>query len=71
MSDGNAALRESARKMTEKWELDGIDCDEIEANSNLTLDGGFDFNSIWNSCSCSMMQTTYQDICHIRNCMIT
>ena len=49
MSDGNAALRESARKMTEKWELDGIDCDEIEANSSLTLDGGFDFNSIWNS----------------------
>jgi hypothetical protein len=35
--------------MTEKWELDGIDCDEIEANSSLTLDGGFDFNSIWNS----------------------
>ena len=25
----------------------GIDCDEIEANSSLTLDGGFDFNSIW------------------------
>ena len=48
-NDTNAALRESARKMTEKWELDGIDCDEIEANSSLTLDGGFDFNSIWNS----------------------
>ena len=46
-NDTNAALRESARKMTEKWELDGIDCDEIEANSILTLDGGFDFNSIW------------------------
>lgn len=29
--------------------MDGIDCDEIEANSSLTLDGGFDFNSIWNS----------------------
>ena len=42
-------MRESARKMTEKWELDGINCDEIEANSSLTLDGGFDFNSIWNS----------------------
>ena len=28
---------------------DRIDCDEIEANSSLTLDGGFDFNSIWNS----------------------
>ena len=48
-NDTNAALRESARKMTEKWELDGINCDEIEANSSLTLDGGFDFNSIWNS----------------------
>ena len=48
-NDTNAALRESVRKMTEKWELDGIDCDEIEANSSLTLDGGFDFNSIWNS----------------------
>ena len=34
--------------MTEKWELDGIDCDEIEANSSLKLDGGFDFNSTWN-----------------------
>ena len=48
-NDTNAALRESAWKMTEKWELGGIDCDEIEANSSLTLDGGFDFNSIWNS----------------------
>ena len=47
-SDTNAALRESAWKMTEKWELGGIDCDEIEANSSLTLDGGFDFNSICN-----------------------
>ena len=48
-NDTNAALRESVWKMTEKWELGGIDCDEIEANSSLTLDGGFDFNSIWNS----------------------
>ena len=48
-NDTNAALRESAWKMTEKWELGGFDCDEIEANSSLTLDGGFDFNSIWNS----------------------
>lgn len=35
--------------MNEKFELGGFDCDEIEANSSLTLDGGFDFNSIWNS----------------------
>ena len=34
-NDTNAALRESAWKMTEKWELGGIDCDEIEANSSL------------------------------------
>ncbi len=34
--------------MTEKWDLDEIDCDKIEANSSLTLDGGFDFNSTWN-----------------------
>ena len=42
------ALRQSALKMTEKWDLNAIDCDEIEKNSNLTLDGGFDFNSSWN-----------------------
>lgn len=28
--------------------MDEIDCDKIEANSSLTLDGGFDFNSTWN-----------------------
>ena len=44
----NAALRKSVQQMTEKWNLDEIDCDKIEANSSLTLDGGFDFNSTWN-----------------------
>ena len=47
-NETNAALRESVQQMTEKWDLDEIDCDKIEANSSLTLDGGFDFNSTWN-----------------------
>lgn len=47
-SETNEALRQSALKMTENWNLDAIDCDEIEKNSELTLDGGFDFNSGWN-----------------------
>ena len=47
-NETNAALRESVKQMTEKWDLDEIDCDKIEANSSLTLDGGFDFNSTWN-----------------------
>lgn len=46
--EANAALRESVQKISSKWELGSIDCDEIEANSNFTLDGGFDFNSRWN-----------------------
>ena len=48
MPSDNEALRQSALKMTENWNLDAIDCDEIEKNSELTLDGGFDFNSGWN-----------------------
>lgn len=47
-NETNVALRESVQQMTEKWDLDEIDCDKIEANSSLTLDGGFDFNSTWN-----------------------
>ena len=47
-NETNAALRESVKQMIEKWDLDEIDCDKIEANSSLTLDGGFDFNSTWN-----------------------
>lgn len=34
--------------MTEKWEISSIDTEEVEKNSKLTLDGGFDFNSGWN-----------------------
>ncbi len=44
----NTALRGLVQKMSEKWEMGSIDCDEIEENSSLTLDGGFDFNSRWN-----------------------
>ena len=47
-NETNAALRESVQQMTGKWDLAEIDCDKIEANSSLTLDGGFDFNSTWN-----------------------
>ena len=47
-NETNAALRESVQQMTDKWKLGEIDCDKIEANSSLTLDGGFDFNSTWN-----------------------
>ena len=48
-NETNATLRDYAKKMTEKWDLGDIDCDQIEENSCLTLDGGFDFNSMWNS----------------------
>lgn len=37
-----------ANHMAEKWGIDSIDTDLIEKNSDLTLDGGFDFNSGWN-----------------------
>lgn len=47
-SETNAALRESAQKMAENWELNSIDCQAIEDNSCYTIDGGFDFNSGWN-----------------------
>ena len=35
-NETNAALRESVKQMIEKWDLDEIDCDKIEANSSLT-----------------------------------
>lgn len=41
-------LRGAAADMAEEWELPPIDTDEIERNSQFTLDGGFDFNSGWN-----------------------
>ena len=41
-------LRQIAENMTDKWNTDSIDSQEIEKNSTLKLDGGFDFNSVWN-----------------------
>lgn len=41
-------LKGAAQEMAEQWNLSAIDTDEIEKNSKLTLDGGFDFNSGWN-----------------------
>ncbi len=46
--DGNNMLRGILSDFAEQWELPALDPDEIEANSRLTLDGGFDFNSGWN-----------------------
>lgn len=37
-----------ANDIAEKWGIGSIDTEEIEKNSKLTLDGGFDFNSVWN-----------------------
>ena len=41
-------LRNAAGNMTDKWEIPAIDTEEIEKNSVYTIDGGFDFNSMWN-----------------------
>lgn len=41
-------LRGFTQKVAEAWQLPVIDTQEIEDNSKLTLDGGFDFNSGWN-----------------------
>lgn len=41
-------LQKAVSDMTAKWEIPDIDTEEIEKNSDLTLDGGFDFNSTWN-----------------------
>ncbi len=37
-----------ANDIAGKWGIDSIDTERIEKNSDLTLDGGFDFNSGWN-----------------------
>ena len=42
-NETNAALRESVQQMTEKWDLDEIDCDKIEATS-FTEDNKFNGN---------------------------
>lgn len=41
-------LQKAAQDMTDKWEIPAIDTEEIEKNSIYTIDGGFDFNSMWN-----------------------
>ncbi|MCM1254437.1 MAG: hypothetical protein NC321_16590 [Clostridium sp.] len=41
-------LQKAAQNMTDKWEIPAIDTEEIERNSVYTIDGGFDFNSMWN-----------------------
>lgn len=41
-------LQKAAKDMTDKWEISAIDTEEIEKNSVYTIDGGFDFNSMWN-----------------------
>lgn len=46
--DGNNMLRNTLDHMVDQWGIAAIDPDEVEKNSSLTLDGGFDFNSGWN-----------------------
>ena len=41
-------LQKVARNMTDKWEISAIDTEEIEKNSVYTIDGEFNFNSMWN-----------------------
>lgn len=41
-------LQKTVGNMTAKWKIPDIDTEEIEKKSDLTLDGGFDFNSGWN-----------------------
>lgn len=41
-------LQEAAEDMTNKWGIPSVDTEEIEKNSGFTVDGGFDFNSVWN-----------------------
>ena len=46
--DMRETLQELTAKMTEKWNIPPIDTAEVIKNSILTVDGGFDFNSLWN-----------------------
>ncbi|MDE6687090.1 MAG: hypothetical protein K2K17_07230 [Lachnospiraceae bacterium] len=41
-------LGAAANAVAEKWGIGAVDTQEIEKNSKFTLDGGFDFNSVWN-----------------------
>lgn len=46
--DTKKILQGAIKDVTDKWEMDAVDTEEIEKNSTFTLDGGFDFNSVWN-----------------------
>ncbi len=47
-ADVRESLGTMANEIAQKWGSGSIDTEEIEKNSDLTLDGGFDFNSGWN-----------------------
>lgn len=47
-ADTKEKLGAMAGDMAGKWGTGSIDTEEIERNSDLNLDGGFDFNSGWN-----------------------
>ena len=47
-ADVKEALGNMANEVARKWGIGAIDTEEIEKNSDLTLDGGFNFNSGWN-----------------------
>lgn len=41
-------LGDTANEVAEKWGIGTVDTQKIEENSKYTLDGRFDFNSVWN-----------------------
>ena len=41
-------LGAAANEVAKKWGIGAVDTQEIEKNSKFTIDGGFDFNSVWN-----------------------
>lgn len=41
-------LQIAVKNITSQWDIDMIDTKAIERNSGFTLDGKFDFNSLWN-----------------------
>lgn len=41
-------LGAAANEVAKKWGVGAVDTQEIEKNSKFTIDGGFDFNSVWN-----------------------
>lgn len=41
-------LQEASNEMEAEWNTDFIDFEKIETESKFTVDGGLDFNSVWN-----------------------